>query len=288
MRQPWRHYLPLEKDHSNMAPVVDVIRDKRRWTEITGWARDEVALNPAYSYQAMVDSVDDAMALQVTGRARLEAAPFTALAGRSFADMPHTKRHRPGVPRALNRLALLLARAAPLVTPSATNIAPAAAHESERAHAVRAAIRRARAFAFWALRPSLLTRRDLVRGGRPLLEDLAELRRLQIVGQRAITTTDGSPYAVVLDRELGALRIVTRLAGKLSDGTTALPDDISWARSLELDLDDRWLAPIDRPERLHRRLDPLSAVLATRPEAIRRLIAGDAPWCEIVPARAAA
>jgi hypothetical protein len=286
--QPWRHYVPLERDHSNMAQVVEVIRDQRRWTEITGWARDEVALNPSYSYQAMVDSVDDAMALRATGRARTGAAAFARLASRSFADMPNTKRHRPGVSPSLNRLGLLVARVAHLVTTSATGIAPSAAHRAERLHHLQSLALRLGAFVYWASRRSLVTIGDLVRGGRPLLEDLAELRELQVVGQRATATVGSSPYAIVLERERGALRIVTRSAGPSSDGIAALPDDTSWAKWLELDLDDRWVVPIDRPEGLHRRLDALSVVLTRRPKAGRRLIAGDGPWCEFLPAQASA
>ena len=66
--EPWRHYVPLEKDHSNMAQVVEAIRDPALWGEITSRARDEVALNPAYSYRALAQAVDAGLELERTER----------------------------------------------------------------------------------------------------------------------------------------------------------------------------------------------------------------------------
>jgi hypothetical protein len=56
--QPWRHYVPLKKDHSNMAEVVAVIRDPSRISEIVATAYAEIALNPKYSYKAFIAQVD--------------------------------------------------------------------------------------------------------------------------------------------------------------------------------------------------------------------------------------
>lgn len=55
---PWRHYVPLRKDHSNMDEVVAVLRDSDRWSEIVERAYREVALNPQYTYRAMVERFD--------------------------------------------------------------------------------------------------------------------------------------------------------------------------------------------------------------------------------------
>jgi hypothetical protein len=46
---PWRHYVPLKKDHSNMAEVTQVIRDEKRAMEIIEFARLEVAQNEQWS-----------------------------------------------------------------------------------------------------------------------------------------------------------------------------------------------------------------------------------------------
>src|SRR5690606_11640045 len=43
---PWRHYVPLRKDHSNMDEVVAALRDPVRCREIVDCAYREVALDP--------------------------------------------------------------------------------------------------------------------------------------------------------------------------------------------------------------------------------------------------
>lgn len=60
--QPWRHYIPLDKDHGNMAQVVAALRDVDRVAEIITNAYAEVALNPAYGYVAMIDRFDGLVA----------------------------------------------------------------------------------------------------------------------------------------------------------------------------------------------------------------------------------
>ena len=55
---PWRHYVPLKKDHGNMAEVVAVLRDPARAEAIIDAAYNEVALNPAYTFKAMVEEID--------------------------------------------------------------------------------------------------------------------------------------------------------------------------------------------------------------------------------------
>jgi hypothetical protein len=59
--QPWRHYVPLRRDHSNMDEVVAIIRDEKRSMDIVERAYREVALNPENSFSAMVKQVDNAI-----------------------------------------------------------------------------------------------------------------------------------------------------------------------------------------------------------------------------------
>jgi glycosyl transferase family 1 len=66
---PWQHYVPLRKDHGNMAEVVAVLRDPPRAQAIVDAAYREVALNPAYSFAAHVGQVDDVMAAATGGEA---------------------------------------------------------------------------------------------------------------------------------------------------------------------------------------------------------------------------
>jgi hypothetical protein len=58
---PWRHYVPLKKDHSNMAEVVAVLRDPVRLREITDNAYREVACAEANSFRAFVRRIDAAL-----------------------------------------------------------------------------------------------------------------------------------------------------------------------------------------------------------------------------------
>ena len=57
--QPWRHYIPLAKDHSNMTDVVALLRDPARAQDIIDRAYEEVALNPDNHFEAMVHELDE-------------------------------------------------------------------------------------------------------------------------------------------------------------------------------------------------------------------------------------
>jgi hypothetical protein len=85
---PWRHYVPLRKDHANMAEVVAVLRDPARAQGIVDAAYREIALNPAYSFAAHVAHVDDVMAEAAGGKASqpgYDAAIWARLARPSLA-----------------------------------------------------------------------------------------------------------------------------------------------------------------------------------------------------------
>lgn len=58
---PWRHYVPLKRDHSNIAEVVKILRTSEEAQKIIDQAYREVAMNEAYSYRAMVQLVDRVM-----------------------------------------------------------------------------------------------------------------------------------------------------------------------------------------------------------------------------------
>ncbi len=58
---PWRHYVPLKRDHSNMNEVVRIIRSPVEAQKIINQAYDEVARNEQYSYAGMVKKVDRIM-----------------------------------------------------------------------------------------------------------------------------------------------------------------------------------------------------------------------------------
>jgi hypothetical protein len=72
--EPWRHYVPLDKDHGNMAEVAAVLRDPERVAEIITNAYAEIALNPAYGYGAMIEVFDERIAEAAAGRPRAAVA----------------------------------------------------------------------------------------------------------------------------------------------------------------------------------------------------------------------
>ncbi len=59
---PWRHYVPLKPDHSNMDEVVRILNSPVEANKIIHQAYEEVAKNEKYSYKAMVQLVDKVMA----------------------------------------------------------------------------------------------------------------------------------------------------------------------------------------------------------------------------------
>jgi hypothetical protein len=109
--QPWRHYLPLDKDHGNMAQIAAALRDVEQVAEIIANAYAEVALNPANSYAALIDRFD---ALVTDLAAQRPAASLNNRVGAAFrkafpvwlVSNPHALR-RPGL---LRRLASRLLR----------------------------------------------------------------------------------------------------------------------------------------------------------------------------------
>jgi len=58
---PWRHYLPLKKDHSNFSEIVSCLKNEKYAQEIINNAYLEVALNPINSFQAMVQIFDESV-----------------------------------------------------------------------------------------------------------------------------------------------------------------------------------------------------------------------------------
>jgi hypothetical protein len=75
--QPWRHYIPLKKDHSNHAEVVALLKDPARATEITEAAYREVACNPRNTFRAFVAQFDEAISAAFQPRHRATLPSFS-------------------------------------------------------------------------------------------------------------------------------------------------------------------------------------------------------------------
>ena len=56
--KPWQHYVPLKKDFSNISDVVNFIKDNGNLEAMAQRTYDEIALNPAYSYEGFVGGFD--------------------------------------------------------------------------------------------------------------------------------------------------------------------------------------------------------------------------------------
>jgi len=278
--EPWRHYVPLQKDHSNMAEVVQAIRDRETWERITADARREVALNPRYSFRAMVETVDSGLELQLRAHTDVDPGTFERIASRSFGRMPTTQLHAWGLPPVINRARLVARRVTRVLVPSAMAISPSPQWASGAQHALRLGVGYARSLTYWAVRPRRLPPTLLLAHGGQLLKELSELARLQDLGSRALHAASDSPFVLLVDEGSAELRIVLRADVPANAGPpTADPPDLSGISAISLDLSDEWLVPSGVGEARARRLDALSAVMKARPEVGRRLLAGRRPWC---------
>jgi hypothetical protein len=74
---PWRHYVPLRKDHGNFAEVVAALRDATLVRDITDRAYREVALAEHNSFRHMVAEFDNVIdALDAHGFSQRSLAPY--------------------------------------------------------------------------------------------------------------------------------------------------------------------------------------------------------------------
>ena len=76
--EPWRHYVPLKKDHSNFGDVVSTLRDLNKAAEIITRAYAEIACNPKDSYKTLVQEVDDVLMEACSRLGSPKSEPYTA------------------------------------------------------------------------------------------------------------------------------------------------------------------------------------------------------------------
>jgi len=60
--KPWRHYLPLKRDHSNIQEIVDILRSPDEAEAIISRAYCEIAKSKKYTFEAMVNLIDSVLA----------------------------------------------------------------------------------------------------------------------------------------------------------------------------------------------------------------------------------
>jgi hypothetical protein len=66
--EPWRHYIPLRKDYSNIEAVIEPLRRPAVLQQYVDRAFDEIARNPAYSYARFVALFDDVIEQEFDAR----------------------------------------------------------------------------------------------------------------------------------------------------------------------------------------------------------------------------
>ena len=80
--KPDRHFVPLKKDHSNMAEVVRTIMDESKAQAIADQAWEEVASASENSYAAFTSMVDDVLESELARRPNRKINPYNRI---SFA-----------------------------------------------------------------------------------------------------------------------------------------------------------------------------------------------------------
>src|SRR3546814_1972755 len=73
--EPYRHFLPLKRDISNLEELLDMARDEKRAKAITDAAFEEIILNDNYGYDRFVKSVDDAISRKLVEKGRSGPPP---------------------------------------------------------------------------------------------------------------------------------------------------------------------------------------------------------------------
>jgi hypothetical protein len=265
--QPWRHYVPLRKDHGNMDEVVAALRDEAIWERITTAAFEEVALNPDCSYRAFVAQVDgEIAAIWSPDRAAREppytAAEFAALAARHAAVQ---QRHRATQARTDRwyRTAdrLLFSRLREPVRDWVFGAARRVLHGLRILRAIPGALRRRLRILraclpgmFGAMRADNLTHLfKLLRGGPPfgrLVHDMEVLRAVQRIGSTLHSATGRAPFQLSWARSAGRLRIAA--VEGFGAPSAAAVDTVELLRQavlgrcvhvLEVTVEERWGLP---------------------------------------------
>jgi hypothetical protein len=83
--RPWRHYVPVKPDYSNVEAALRTIADETRVREITSNALREIACSPKWTYRTFVGEIE---------RDIIDGAPLSANAGSSPARLAARARLR--------------------------------------------------------------------------------------------------------------------------------------------------------------------------------------------------
>jgi hypothetical protein len=83
--EPWRHYIPLKKDLSNIDEVIRALQDEALLIDIISVSFAEIGQNRKYTYEGFTDQIDNTIDRHLGARSgtsgRLRRAPKTSIAG---------------------------------------------------------------------------------------------------------------------------------------------------------------------------------------------------------------
>ncbi|WOH68183.1 glycosyltransferase family 4 protein [Bradyrhizobium sp. BWA-3-5] len=82
--EPYRHYLPLKRDLSNLDELLDFVRDEQQANRLTEAAFEEIIKNNRFTYERFVSQVDD-VAERLLAQRRAPASAPTPLSTRPRA-----------------------------------------------------------------------------------------------------------------------------------------------------------------------------------------------------------
>jgi hypothetical protein len=80
--EPWTHYVPLEKDFSNMGEIAKRLRDDRFLAELTERAHADLVASGRFSLRRFVESFDELVAARSTARSPAAKPAYARAAGR--------------------------------------------------------------------------------------------------------------------------------------------------------------------------------------------------------------
>jgi hypothetical protein len=74
--EPWKHYVPLKKDHSNFPIILDILKDNRKIADITSKAFSEIGISDKYSYKSFINRIDQIFLNEIKNEMLSKCEPY--------------------------------------------------------------------------------------------------------------------------------------------------------------------------------------------------------------------
>ena len=86
--RPWRHYVPIKKDYSNLDDALDILNDRERMREMTEAAFADIVKSGKWTYKAFVHDIESTI-IDTPARDRARWQPSQAFVRGTFALKDH-------------------------------------------------------------------------------------------------------------------------------------------------------------------------------------------------------